>query len=290
MADVDSPYLLNEDYYTDIRKLADEFLDFANTYFYDDEKILEGLIVSVYWKLYSPKFPSLKEIIDYLEYIGDFNDQLPYLRKWENVDFSKYLILAKWFCRNSPKYLSLYTSHLDNYLEQHKDKPKTKKEEIFFNSCEELYHLNMLCAEIMGRIFRPDYETRKRKAIVLPTCMKINQKNCQAIEKRLGEVCMGCNPNCEIAKITKEYDCEVYLVSHKSSAFQNATADDKKELAIIGVACPLNLISGGWKALRLGMPPQCVLLEKVACARHWLNKDTPSSISKKELKRVFNTL
>ena len=164
-----------------------------------------------------------------------------------------------------------------------------KKEEIFFNSCEELYNLNILCAEIMGRISRLDYESRKRKAIVLPTCMKINQKNCQTIEKRLGEVCMQCNSKCGIAKITEEYDCEVYLVSHQSEAFQNATTTDKKELAIIGVVCPLNLIFGGWKALTLGMPPQCVLLEKVACARHWLRCDTPASISKKELKRVFNT-
>ena len=71
----------------DIRKLANDFLDFVHKYFDDDEKILEGLIVSVYWKLYSPKFSSLKEIIDYLEYIDDFNDQLPYLRKWEKYWF-----------------------------------------------------------------------------------------------------------------------------------------------------------------------------------------------------------
>lgn len=87
MGDADSPYLLNDTYYTDIRKLADEFLDFANTYFDDDEKILEGLIVSVYWKIYSPKFSYLKEIIDYLEYIGDFNDQLPYLRNGKMLIF-----------------------------------------------------------------------------------------------------------------------------------------------------------------------------------------------------------
>lgn len=117
--------------------------------------------------------------------------------------------------------------------------------------------------------------------------MKINQKSCHAIEKKLGEVCQECNPECEIAKITEEYDCEVYLVSHKSSAFQNATDTDKKELAIVGVACPLNLISGGWKAAALGMPPQCVLLDKVACSRHWLNEDVPSSINKKELKKIF---
>ena len=98
------------------------------------------------------------------------------MRKWENVDFSKYLILAKWFVEILQNTYHHIPSYLNNYLEQYDDKLKSKKEEIFFNSCEELYHLNMLCVEIMGRISRPDYESRKRKAIVLPAGMKINQK------------------------------------------------------------------------------------------------------------------
>lgn len=287
MSSLDSPYEVNDSYYRDVKRFASEFLDFAHNYFDDDEKILEGLIVSIYWKMCCDKFSSLEQIIDYLEYIGDFNDQLPYLRKWENVDFSTYLVLREWFCKNAQKYLSSYTFNLNDYLKKYEDIPKSKQEEIFFNSPKELYYLNMLCFEIMGRIFRPDYESRKRKAIVLPTCMKIDQKHCQAVEKRLGEVCTACNLECEIAKINNEYECEIYLVSHKSSAFQNATDEDKKDLAIVGVACPLNLISGGWKAATLGMPPQCVLLDKVACSRHWLKEDVPSSINKKELKKIL---
>ena len=51
MISSDSPYEVNDMYYGDVKKLADEFLEFAHSYFDDDEKILEGLIVSVYWKL-----------------------------------------------------------------------------------------------------------------------------------------------------------------------------------------------------------------------------------------------
>ncbi len=108
MSSLDSPYEVNDSYYRDVKRFASEFLDFAHNYFDDDEKILEGLIVSIYWKMCCDKFSSLEQIIDYLEYIGDFNDQLPYLRKWENVDFSPYLVLGEWFCKNAQKYLSSY--------------------------------------------------------------------------------------------------------------------------------------------------------------------------------------
>lgn len=99
MSSLDSPYEINDSYYRNVKRFASEFLDFAHSYFDDDEKILEGLVVSVYWKMCCDKFSSLEQIIDYLEYIGDFNDQLPYLRKWENVDFSPYLVLGSGFVK-----------------------------------------------------------------------------------------------------------------------------------------------------------------------------------------------
>lgn len=121
MSSLDSPYEVNDSYYRDVKRFASEFLDFAHNYFDDDEKILEGLIVSIYWKMCCDKFSSLEQIIDYLEYIGDFNDQLPYLRKWENADFSPYLILGDWFCKNAQKYLSSYTFNLNDYLKKYED-------------------------------------------------------------------------------------------------------------------------------------------------------------------------
>ena len=88
-----------------LRQIAQSIWTFFTKprHFDDDEKILEGLIVSIYWKMCCDKFSSLEQIIDYLEYISDFNDQLPYLRKWENGDFSPYLVLGEWFCKNAQK-------------------------------------------------------------------------------------------------------------------------------------------------------------------------------------------
>ena len=57
-----------------------------------------------------------------------------------------------------------------------------------------------------------------------------------------------------------------------------------EELSIIGITCVLNLISGGWKSSNLSIPPQCVLLDNVACKNHWLKEDIYAKINNEELK------
>ncbi|MER2014473.1 MAG: hypothetical protein ABS871_07585, partial [Methanobrevibacter sp.] len=63
------------------------------------------------------------------------------------------------------------------------------------------------------------------------------------------------------------------------TAFKGARSEDKDELGIVGVTCVLNLISGGWKSKNLSIPPQCVLLEHVACKNHWLDEDIYGKIN-----------
>ena len=154
---------------------------------------------------------------------------------------------------------------------------------IFFNSPKELYHLNMLGANLMNRIFRADFQLRKRKALLLPSCMRISQKNCKAENSRLGAICKLCNKNCNVCKIANKFSHELYLIEHNSDSLKGATKKDLEELGIIGVTCVLNLISGGYKSINMGIPPQCVLLNRVSCAKHWLCEDIPSTIDFQEL-------
>lgn len=154
---------------------------------------------------------------------------------------------------------------------------------IFYNSPIELYHLNMLGADLTNKIFQADFQKRKRKALLLPTCMRISQHECKSKETHLGLKCSLCNKDCNVYKVAKVYPYELYLISHSSDSLKGATKKDLEELGIIGVTCVLNLISGGWQATSLGIPPQCVLLNRVACSRHWLDKDIPSTIDFQEL-------
>lgn len=106
-----------------------------------------------------------------------------------------------------------------------------------------------------------------------------------AKEDRLGHVCTFCNLQCNVYRIARQYaDHEVYIVAHESTAFKGATKKDMEEIGILGITCVLNLISGGWKSANLSIPPQCVLLEHVACRSHWLEEDEYGDIDMDELK------
>lgn len=227
---------------------------------------------------------NLDLLINFLEATGDYADQIPHFRNFSH-NLDDCLSLTKWFCKNSRKYLGEYTSNLEKYLENNGNSHLMEEDVIFYHGHELEYHLNMLGAEIMNRIFRQDYKIRPRKAIILPGCMNSNNKKCKAKEERLGHVCTFCNPKCNVYKITKKYpENEVYIVSHESTAFKGATKKDAEELGILGVTCVLNLISGGWKSSNLSIPPQCVLLDHVACKSHWLGEDIYGNINMKELK------
>ena len=227
---------------------------------------------------------NLDLLINFLEATGDYVDQIPHFNDFAH-DLEDCVDLTKWFCRNSGKYLGKYTSNLEKYLENNGNSHLMEEDVIFYHGHELEYHLNMLGAEIMNRIFCDDYAKRPRKAIILPSCMNANNVMCKAKEDRLGNVCTFCNPKCNVYKINKEYsNLEVYIVSHESTAFKGAKKEDMQELGIIGVTCVLNLISGGWKSSNLSIPPQCVLLEHVACKSHWLDEDIYGKIDIKELK------
>lgn len=227
---------------------------------------------------------NLSLLINFLEATGDYMDQIPHFRNF-NHKLDDCLILTKWFCENSVNYLGEYTSNLEEYLENDGSSHLMEEDVIFYHGHELEYHLNMLGAEIMNRMFKDKYNNRKRKAILLPSCMNSNNKKCKAKENRLGHICTLCNPKCNVYKITKEYkNHEVYIISHESTAFKGAKKEDKEELGIIGITCVLNLISGGWKSSNLSIPPQCVLLEHVACKSHWLKEDVYGEINREELK------
>ncbi len=246
---------------------------------------------------------NLKKLLSYLNAAGDFNQELKRLNIWKDFletktpeVISKYLVgaflFADWFEYRSKLVLGQYTANVNKFLAEKYHEHLFQEDVIFCGRKEVEYHLNMVGAEIMNRVFKNEFEKRPRKALILPGCMKFFEgATCRAHNTNLGLRCIGCSKNCNINKLTKrgdEYGFEVYIVSHESSAFSKSTNKDRDELGIIGVACVSNLIAGGWKSESIGIPAQCVLLDYSSCKNHWDSEGFPTSINLNQLVKLLN--
>ncbi|MEJ6949995.1 DUF116 domain-containing protein [Natronospora cellulosivora (SeqCode)] len=60
-----------------------------------------------------------------------------------------------------------------------------------------------------------------------------------------------------------------------------------EDVSIIGVACLLNLLSGGWKAKEMGMPALCVLLDYCGCKNHWDKKGVITNLNYEQLSNIM---
>jgi hypothetical protein len=88
----------------------------------------------------------------------------------------------------------------------------------------------------------------------------------------------------------RKFGFSVLMVPHESSVF---SGDAGKKLigegvGIVGIACVSNLVSGGWKAKGLGLPPQCVLLDHCGCRKHWHEQGIATDINMGRLREILD--
>ncbi len=201
--------------------------------------------------------------------------------------------LASWFEQRSEERLGCYTLRVDAYIENNRERLKWKENRVFCSRERVEYHLNMVGAEIMNRAFHDSFAATKEKRVFLPVCMRSKSgEACKAVKEGEGYLCKSCSKYCQVNMITamaKEYGCKVLIIPHASTAFGHHRVREG-EVGIVGVACVLNLISGGYKARELGYQPQCVLLHNSGCIQHWHPTGIKTSIDLDRLKDIMNML
>ncbi|BBL61195.1 DUF116 domain-containing protein [Methanobrevibacter arboriphilus] len=265
-------------------------------------------------------------LLKYLEATGDYKESLKHLNIWKefflNKDentlksyFKSIMSFVSFFEDYAKKELHIYTSNVETFKESYLEYHLNNEDIIFCGRSELEYHINLFGAEVMNKIFQKSFKARKKRVLLLPTCMRIPKTHkCNAVKDKLGLRCTSCNNNCNIGEITKnlngnynykdnnhednnyedynheDNDCNdeipVYIVSHSSSILSNLTNDDKTNVSIIGVACINNLIEGGWKISSHGIPPQCVILDYVGCKKHWTPKNIQTTINFNKLQNT----
>ena len=264
-------------------------------------KLMSKILIK---KKYINKNISLAEIkltIKWLQATGDFNEEVLRLNNWmkflENRN-NEYIGKVVMECENLINYLNdigkkqlhIYTKNIENYLKNYGIEHKYKEDYIYCGKSEIQYYFNMVSAEIMNDVYREKFLKCKEKLVFLPACMRQISTSCKGIIENMGYKCINCSKVCNVSKLTaleKEHKFKVYTIPHESLLF-NIYDEENNQVGIIGIACVLNLISGGWKALRLGFNPQCIVLDYCGCSNHWMKKPLMTNINYNRLKELTN--
>ncbi len=246
-------------------------------------------------------FKTFKLLIRWLEATGDFNEEVYRLNNWVNFLDNKDKKYIDNFLNISisnsdhlynqgKKYLCEYTINVEEYLNSYINNHINKEDIIYCGKGEIQYFFNMIAAEIMNKTYRNDFLTCDIKKVFLPACMRQVKKNCLSEKSNSGYVCKSCSKECNVRKLKEiglKNNFEVYIIPHETMLF-NSSQSENSNIGIVGVACVLNLVSGGWKALRLGFKPQCVVLDYCGCDKHWLEKSVMTSINLDRVKSIIN--
>lgn len=246
-----------------------------------------------------------KKLILWLEASGEFSREVQRIKKWEKYlsTLSKKDSLdiltdiynfALWFENRSNEVLGEYTSDVDKYLEEIKNTSSWREDVILRQRARIEYHLNMVGAEIMNKVFRKDFMATDKKLLLLPICMTSPSKGfCKSEGFGIDFKCKGCSSKCQVNKLTalgQRLGFTVMVVPHESSISsesRNYTLFDENT-GVIGVACVLNLISGGWLLKDMNIPAQCVLLDYCGCKNHWHDEGISTCINLDKLQRLLS--
>lgn len=255
-----------------VQKTTPEFdlrnIDFLLSWMDCTKEFIEEVKRLNNWVMFFKKYPDI--FIHIKETIDDFTDT---------------------FKEESRDIFNEYTSNVEKFLvESHPD--YRGKENYFFTGRKEVeYHLNMVGASILNHVLNDEFEKTKNQVVLLPSCMSSGNP-CKAKKRGFEMVCTHCSPACNVSKISKELSekgIQCVLIPHSSKFSQYLKLwANQKETGLVGVACVLNLIRGGYELMDLDIPSQCVFLDQCGCKKHWdKDRGIPPNLSMEQLKKIL---
>jgi hypothetical protein len=244
-------------------------------------------------------FAHLDRLIDWLAATGDFEQEVTRLRAVLSVQptedqIAAILALADWFTVRSLDALGRYTANVERFLRETHPSYRWREDVIFCGRARVEYHLNMVGTEIMNRAFRAAFLAAPQKVVLVPPCMRAKTADaCQARETPFGQQCAACEPQCHVHQVTqlgKKHGFAVYIMARELTSFSPGEGAQAAmtEFGVVGVSCPLTNAQGGWKAKKLHIPAQGLLLDYCGCVYHWhLDGGIPTAINLHQLTRLL---
>ncbi|MFH0736002.1 MAG: DUF116 domain-containing protein [bacterium] len=234
-----------------------------------------------------------REEVKRVKLFAEFIDSIS--EKESSLFLLKIINNSNLFSQKAKNKLGIYTKNVEKFIKNDLKSYKWKEDFIFCGRSEIEYHLSMLGAELMNRAFKTDFNNTTQRAVLLPACMRLKQDgSCKALKKDLNLICTGCADECNINKYRKAgkvLNYKTFVIPH-SSNFSNWLKKWAvgQNIGVVGVACPLNLITGGLELKALDIPAQCLLLDYCGCKNHWSKTGIPTNINEEQLKLVLKKI
>lgn len=234
-------------------------------------------------------------LLEWLSATGEFKEEVIRLRQWMGLystkdrehfnDLARRTVsFAGYFERKGDEYMGKYVCNVSHFLQNDLGPHKFREDYFFVARGRNEYFMNMFGAEIMNRQMRESFRKMPHKAVLLPTCMRIEPKDgCKAKDDGKELVCMRCNGHCNVGKVStamRKHKVKAYLIPH-SSGFSRFLSkwENTSDTGLVGVACILNLLTGGYEMKRLNIPAQCIFLDYCGCKKHWNPGGTPTALN-----------
>ncbi len=246
----------------------------------------------------------LDKVVLFLGATGEYREEVKrfclivdFLNSLTACQMQKYITglteFAEWFTTKSEASFACYTSNVAAFIQEKLAAHKWQEDYFFCGRKQVEYHVSMVGAELMNRAFYNQFAQTEQRALLLPACMRAKQGSaCQAKKISLDYQCSGCTRDCRIHQYTilgRELGFAVHIIPH-SSDFTSwlRTFAMNKNIGVIGVACPLNLITGGLELKSLDIPAQCILLDYCGCTNHWHKTGIATDINRRQLLKMIN--
>lgn len=261
------------------------------------------------WMLYrkaastdTASLAQLSHLLRWLTATGEFNEETKRLKQWQQWLEQQPLQWAERCLFSAIEFsihfeiqahaaLANYTAEVETFLKTHQYEYRGREDYLFCGRTEVEYHLNMFGAEILNRVLRDEFIATLQKVLLVPTCMCAPQNKCAATATGLHLQCNGCTASCGVNQLRvkmNEQNVMLRLIPH-SSGFSKFLQQwqNQKHTGLIGVACVLNLLTGGYEMQRLGIPSQCIFLDNCGCKKHWHKNGVVTSLNVTQLKQVL---
>ncbi len=246
---------------------------------------------------------ALPHLIAWLQATGEFEQEALRLNNWRS--FLRSLprpqaihcieiatSLFEWFRDEANEALGAYTRGVPAFLANEYSARGCREDQLLCGKKPVEYHLCMVAAEIMNRSLRADFESKSRKVVLVPACMRGPYTDfCRARTSGTDMQCAACSPGCAVNRLTRRLrnlGAAVFLVPH-ATGFSRWLERWQREpdTGVAAVACLLNILPGGYEMRARNIASQCVPLDFPGCQKHWRHDEIATSFNQDQLVQLL---